>query len=85
MFRRLVALIELPLALSKNMAQRVDLEVKQLDLCQRRGLDDAREGEGESPIDKEREEEESNDSLIFPAPLFLELDAFINRVTLEEM
>jgi hypothetical protein len=47
-------------------------------------LTDARDGEGESPIDNESDDEESSDSLMFPAPLFFELDALINRVTLDE-
>ena len=53
-----------------------------------------REGDGKGdspPIDKESEDDEgnrwwlrSNDSLILPAPLFFELDALINRVTLKK-
>jgi hypothetical protein len=54
---------------------------------------DTREGGGEGdspPTDRESEDDDGNrwwfrssDSLILPAPLFFELDALINRVTLK--
>jgi hypothetical protein len=65
-----------------------------LDSGTRWGENNAREGDGDGespPVDRESEDEDGNrwwlrssDSLILPAPLFFELDALINRVTLKE-
>jgi len=93
---RSVALIGQPLASwMTRMMQRVGLRKKWLDSGYNVEFRiNVREGDGDGgspPIDRESEDEDGNrwwfmsrDSLILPAPLFFELDAFINRVTLKK-
>jgi hypothetical protein len=78
------------------MMQRVGLRKKKKKVrlrIQRGARINVREGDGDGdspPIDRESEDDDGNrwwlrsrDSRMLPAPLFFELDALINRVTLK--